>query len=519
MSFALLAAAVAASGSTVEASAVAIVAIAIAVLVTVGLGVFGVRRATTTSDFFVASRSIPPGKNASAICGEYLSAASFLGVAGLVMKYGADMIWYPISYTGGYLLLMFFVASPLRRFGAYTIADFAEGRLGSQVARRLASGLVVLVSVAYMVPQMRGAGVTLRVLTGAPYWVGVVLVAMVVTINVAMGGMRGITFVQSFQFWLKWVAMFVPVVVIGAHFLFHRSHWTAAAGDVKTWATPIRASSLIPGKPGYAIPSFVLAQFIGTLGLPHILVRFYTNPDGRAARRTTLIVVSLLGIFYVFPPIFGALGRLYAPELLASQSTDTVVLRLPSVVFGGLAGDLLTGLVACGAFAAFLSTASGLMISAAGAISQDLMRGEKRDFRVGAGVVGAVIVILGLRAGTTDINQLVSWVFAIAASSFSPLVLLGIWWQRLTVKGAISGLLAGALSASSAVLFTLFGPTLTGWPQILLAQPAAWTIPIGFFTMVFVSLATQDSRPRNVSAMMLTMHAPESLGLTRSFRV
>jgi cation/acetate symporter len=508
----------AASTPPVEAGAVAIIAMTVAVLVTVGMGAFGVRRARTTSDFFVASRSIPPGRNAQAICGEYLSAASFLGVAGLVMKYGADMMWYPISYTGGYLLLMFFVASPLRRFGAYTIADFAEGRLESQVARRLASGLVVLVSVAYMVPQMRGAGVTLRVLTGAPYWVGVVLVAAVVTINVAMGGMRGITFVQSFQFWLKWVAMFVPVVVIGAHFLLHRKHWTAASGDVSTWATPIRSSSLIPGKPGYTIPSFVLAQLIGTLGLPHILVRFYTNPDGRAARRTTLIVISLLGIFYVFPPVFGALGRLYMPELLAQQSTDTVVLRLPAAIFGGLAGDLLTGLVACGAFAAFLSTASGLMISAAGAISQDLMRGEKRDFRAGAAIIGVLVVVLGLQVGTTDINQLVSWVFAIAASSFSPLVLLGIWWRRLTMKGAIAGLLAGSLSASSAVLFTLFGPALTGWPKILLAQPAAWTIPVGFFTMVIVSLVTPGSRPRNVTAMMLTMHAPESLGLTRSFR-
>ncbi len=508
----------AAGGSSIEAGAVASVAMTVAVLVTAGLGVFGVRRARTTSDFFVASRSIPPGRNASAICGEYLSAASFLGIAGLVMKYGADMIWYPISYTGGYLLLMFFVASPLRRFGAYTIADFAEGRLESQFARRLASGLVVLVSVAYMVPQMRGAGVTLRVLTGAPYWAGVVLVAGVVTLNVAMGGMRGITFVQSFQFWLKWVAMIVPVVIIGAHFLLNRTHWTAAAGDVSTWGTSVRSSSLIAGKPAYAIPSFVLAQLIGTLGLPHILVRFYTNPDGRAARRTTLLVICLLSIFYVFPPVFGALGRLYMPELLAQQSTDTVVLRLPGAVFGGLAGDLLTGLVACGAFAAFLSTASGLMISAAGAISQDLMHGEKRDFRVGAAATGLVVVLLGLRVGSTDINQLVSWVFAIAASSFSPLVLLGIWWRRLTVRGAIAGLLAGSLSASSAVLFTLFGPTLSGWPRIIIAQPAAWSIPIGFVTMVVGSMLSPDSRPRNVSAMMLTMHAPESLGLTRSFR-
>ena len=132
--------------------------------------------------------------------------------------------------------------------------------------------------------------------------------------------------------------------------------------------------------------------------------------------------------------------------------------------------------------------------------------------------MGAVIAVLGLGVRSTDINQLVSWAFTIAASSFSPLILLGIWWPRLSARGAISGLLAGSLSATSAVLLTLFGPHLTGWPHILLSQPAAWTIPIGFITMVLVSLATQSTRPRNVSALMLTMHAPESLGLTRSFR-
>jgi cation/acetate symporter len=508
------------ANSTIERTAVAIVAVAIAVIVTVGLGAFGIRRAHSASDFFVASRSVPPGRNATAICGEYLSAASFLGVAGLVMRYGVDMLWYPIGYTVGYLLLLFFVASPLRRFGAYTIADFAEGRFGSSLVRRLASVLVILVSVTYMVPQLRGAGVTLGVLTGAPYAVGVVLVAAVVTLNVSMGGMRGITFVQAFQFWLKWVAISFPAVVIGVHFALHRRHFGAASGDVARWATPIRSGGLFSGKPGYAITSIVIAQVIGTLGLPHILVRFHTNPDGRAARRTTVIVVSLLGLFYVFPGVIGAMGRLYAPELLANQTTDTVVLRLPQAVFGtGWLGDALTALVACGAFAAFLSTASGLMISAAGAISQDLLGGETRDFRIGAAAVGLVILTLGLRVQRTDINQLVTWVFGIAGSSISPFIVLSIWWRRLSKWGAVSGLLVGAVSATAAVVLTFFGPVLTGWPKAMLSQPAAWTIPLGFATMVVVSILTPASRPREVGAMMLTMHAPEELGLARAFRV
>lgn len=501
-----------------ELGVVTAIALGVAAFGTLGLGAFGVRRARTTSDFFVASRSVSPGRNASAICGEYLSAASFLGIAGLVMRFGVDMLWYPISYTAGYLLLLFFVASPLRRFGAYTIPDFAEGRLGSIPARRIASGLVVLISIAYLVPQMRGAGVTFRVLTGAPYWVGVAIVAVIVTTNVCMGGMRGITFVQSFQYWLKWVAIAVPTIVIGLHFLHHRTAWPVGAGDVTRWSTPVDSASLLPGKPGYTLPSFVLATVVGVLGLPHILVRFYTNPDGRAARRTTFLVIALLSAFYVFPPVLGALGRFYAPDLLAGRAADTVVLILPRRVFGGIVGDALTGLVACGAFAAFLSTASGLMISAAGVISQDLLHGEKRDFRRGAAAVGLVIAVFGLRVIRTDINQLVSWVFAIAASSFSPLIVLGIWWRRLSSRGAIAGMLAGSGSATLSVLYTLLGPTLHGWPAVVLAQPAIWSIPIAFSTMIGVSLLTPHTRPVDVAGMMLTMHAPEVLGLSRNFR-
>ncbi len=495
-----------------------VVAIGIAIVATLGLGAFGIRKGHTASDLFVASRSVSPRRNAAAICGEYLSAASFLGVAGLVMKYGADMLWYPISYTAGYLLLLFFVAAPLRRFGAYTISDFAEGRLGSSVARRVSSFLVVLVSGCYLVPQMRGAGVTLRVLTGAPYWVGVLLVSITVTVNVATGGMRGITFVQSFQFWLKWAALAVPTLFIAGHFFARRESWPVASGAVDVWSKPIDSSMSLLNYPAYSLVSFVLAQVVGTVGLPHILVRFYTNPDGGAARRTTVFVIVLLGAFYVLTPILGAFGRLYMPELLASNSTDTVVLLLPQSVFSGALGRFLTGLVACGAFAAFMSTASGLTISAAGALSQDLLSGDKRGFRLGAVIVGLVTGLVGLRVATIDINQLVSWVFAIAASSFSPLIILGIWWRGLSARGAITGLVVGAGLATFSVSLTLFGPDLTGWPKIVLAQPAIWTIPTAFATMVIVSKLTTASKPKDVSGMMLTMHVPEALGLSRNYR-
>ncbi len=181
---------------------------------TVGLGLYGVRLARTTSDLFVASRAVTPWWNAAAISGEYLSAASFLGIAGLQMKIGSAALWLPLGFTAGYLALLLFVAAPLRRFGAYTISDFAEARLGSPRLRLLAAAVVLAIAGFYLVPQLKGAGLTLAQVTGAPYWVGVVAVGAVVAVNVASGGMRGITYVQAFQYWTKTFAIALPACLL-----------------------------------------------------------------------------------------------------------------------------------------------------------------------------------------------------------------------------------------------------------------------------------------------------------------
>ena len=198
------------SGHTVYAiGAVATVAVA-----TMAVRALGLRRARTTSDFYVASRAVTPGWNAAAIGGEYLSAASFLGIAGLVLAYGFDVLWYPVGYTAGYLVLLALVAAPLRRSGAYTLPDFAEIRLGSALVRRMASVLVVLIGWLYLVPQLQGASLTLQTQTGAPRWVGGLVVCAVVLTAVGVGGMRSITFAQAFQFWLKFTALLVPAIVV-----------------------------------------------------------------------------------------------------------------------------------------------------------------------------------------------------------------------------------------------------------------------------------------------------------------
>lgn len=532
----------------------------VVVLITIGIGAYGLRFARTTSDFLVASRSVSPTWNAAAISGEYLSAASFLGVAGLVLRYGVDVLWYPVGFAAGYLALLLFVAAPLRRSGAFTLPDFCQVRLRSMFLRRLATLFVIFIGCLYLVPQLQGAGLTFTTVTGGSYVWGALLVGVIVTANVALGGMRAITFVQAFQYWLKLTALAVPVIFLALQWQSDgRPPVTPPAGPafsaattvvveqdatltVQGRTTPVRAGEtltfaagdpvpevstaddrrgaawLLPGGDGslFATYSLILATFLGTMGLPHVLVRFYTNPDGASARRTTLVVLGLVGLFYLLPTLYGVLGRIYTPQLLMTGRTDAVVLMLPEAALGGgHLGQFLGALVTAGALAAFLSTSSGLLTSVAGVVFTDILRagrsGSVRDFRVATVLAAVVPLVLSIYAADMDVSRVVGLAFAVAASSFCPLLVLGIWWRGLTDVGAAAGILAGGGAAMSAVLVTVLGPPLTGWPAELIGQPAAWTVPLAFAVMVVGSLLTARRVPADVGATMFRLHAPESL--------
>ncbi|MFH9006198.1 cation acetate symporter [Streptomyces afghaniensis] len=559
----------------------AVPAVALVVVATVLVGAFGLRISRTTSDFYVASRTVGPRLNAAAISGEYLSAASFLGIAGLVLVQGPDMLWYPVGYTAGYLVLLLFVAAPLRRSGAYTLPDFAEARLASQAVRRLAGAFVVGVGWLYLLPQLQGAGLTLTVLTGAPDWLGGVIVAVVVTATVAAGGMRSITFVQAFQYWLKLTALLVPALFLvlawhsdgaprhafdepatfreqrvvrvgdsidlkldrplavtmtgtvdgrthtatrlelpaGTHRVERGTRLTFAEGAAVPKAQRSGGGDLSPAqaesreeRPLYATYGLILATFLGTMGLPHVVVRFYTSPHGVAARRTTVAVLGLVGAFYLLPPVYGALGRLYAPELTLTGDTDAAVLLLPDRIIGGVGGDLLGALVAGGAFAAFLSTASGLTMAVAGVLAQDVLpaRGV-RHFRLGTVLAMSMPLAASVLVGGLPVADAVGLAFAVSASSFCPLLVLGIWWRRLTPPGAAAGMLVGGGSALLAVAATMAGYPGEGALHALLAWPALWSVPLGFLTMILVSLATPGRVPPGTAAVLARFHLPEEL--------
>ncbi len=566
-------------------STLTVSALLAAAVATVAVGAYGLRRSRTTSDFLVASRTVPPHLNAAAISGEYLSAASFLGVAALIAKYGADALWYPVGFTAGYLGLLLFVAAPLRRSGAYTVPVFAEFRLNSPPVRRAAMAVVVTICLLYLVPQYQGAGLALNTILGLPAWVGPLAVAAIVIVNVVGGGMRSVTLVQAFQYWLKLTAIAVPALVLvfmastprpdlagpmpptvaqqttvsvdtdvvvevvdpagvtvsgtvdgatvrdsplsgpGPHtlaagtlvILAPGAHAPVVQGAPQSGAAWIRSGGGLGGPhPLYQVLSIIVATFLGAMGLPHVLVRFYTNPDGRAARRAALAVIALLSIFYLFPTVLGVFARLYVPQLLMTGRADAAVLLLPTSI-GGLGGQLIAALVAAGAFAAFLATSSGLLVSFAGAVSTDLLGGRVRDFRLAALVGGVIPIPLALAASSFELSRGVGLVFAVAASTLCPLLVLGIWWRGLTAAGAASGLTVGGLSTAAATLLAVTGwvdeDALGGWPAVVVGYPAAVTVPLAFTTMVAVSRFTRSSVPADVSRIFARMHLPERLGM------
>ena len=900
----------------------------VTVAATIWMGFRSARSSKSAADFFVAGRSVSVGWNASAISGEYLSAASFMGVAGMVMSSGYDALWYPVCYACGYLFLLLFIAGPLRRFGAYTIPDFAEGRYDSPVFRRIAVVFVLFIGFFYTMPQMKGAGTTLAYVfkdidflgqKGLPYWVGVVVVGAVITLNVALGGMKGITLVQAFQYWMKMFAISVPIFVLAsvyggygrqleqnsvtlkdtaltpniaravapgagadelplpadgvisfdpeafpaefsketsvtsylslqgevkakairlglgrttlslptptcptsmaldayiqlrlsfsdrftnyvgrdvlraglrnldtstvpkppasasarslsryleqlfatngltvvhvsrdsaavvlttnlirfvpaavgtpataapgtgpalepvavgaletdpessglyyrdggmrrdfsrwknlwidlrgrerrmtvsvaagtyslADLLLHYAHshvWhrgvnqvsgliareisgrqisytqsgpltrvefdghvrrvladhgitllhvtrevykavptdsaskyrvvfqEAGSGTVRnqlpakappdsTWLKPFgplttkaAKAAAIDGESAkpYALLytySLIIALVCGTAGLPHILVRFYTNPDGVAAKRTTMWVMILIGIFYVFPPVFGVMGRNFMPNLyegVGVNGTDGIVLKLPTVLgerFGPL-GSILSGITCAGAFAAFMSTFSGLLVSMTGALAHDvygrILRPQStpeqrmRMFKVAAVLIGGIAILLGTLVENFEINFMVGQAFAIAAASYFPLLFMSVWWRGMTTRGAATGMLAGGLLAVAAISLTSWTTFITtqaskfkalgrvepGWfaalkpyslsefwaahplLRILGEQPALWAVPLAILLMIVVSRLTRHTVPRDIREKMLVLHAPEALGLRQDY--
>ncbi|XKE78533.1 cation acetate symporter [Cytobacillus firmus] len=492
------------------------------------------KRSATASDYFVGGRSFGWFTNGSAIGGDYLSAATFLGIAGLTYQLGYDGAYYAFCFSIGLTLLAIFVAGPLRRFGAFTVADFLAYRFHSKRARLAAVAVVLAISGFYAAPQLLGAAQILSMFFGTSYEFGIIFTCSVMIFYVGVGGMKGTTLNQALELWIRLGAF---LLMVGAA-IYGGLHYQEILASINEFKGVIEGSSEFTpdGKDipfdgavwtgtGNYFPSFwqtismTIGLSLGTIGLPHILLRFYTNPSARAARKSALMAIGIASVFFFFAVYLGVVGR----SIFLSGNADPGVMK--DLIAGGnnmvvpstaqaLGGEWLLGLVIAGAFAAVFSNLSGLFIASSGALAHDLYatffrKNITEKERVIAGKVSIVILgilygVLGLMVKEASIGHLVALAFTVAASTFTPIFILGIWWRGMTEKGAIAGLVMG-LIASMYMIF--FKSTLPEFLQFNV--PGLITVPIGFLSVYIVSKL--DRRvPADVNEFMKKVHSKES---------
>ncbi|MFG1701772.1 cation acetate symporter [Nonomuraea sp. M3C6] len=482
--------------------------IAFVLVLGVMVGAARPRRSSGVSDFYVAARAVPPWWNGAAITSEFTSAATCLGTAGLIATRGGPMLWYPAGAAAGFVVILALVVAPLRRSGTYTLPDFAEWRLGSARLRRFTTGFVLVIGLTFLVAQLHAAGVVVRLLTGLPPWLGWAAVGVAALAMAFAGGLGSVTSVQASQFWLKLI-VFVGVGAVC---------WCMSGARPVAWfegaygggATGL-AGAGDPSLPG--VLTVLLACALGTMGLPHVIVRLYTNRDGHGARRSIVATQAMLAVFCVVPPLYGVLGHVH----VTGAAADEIVLLLPARMNPGLVGELLTGLLAAGAFAAFLATTGGVLVAVGGAVSACLTRAGVRSFRTAVGAVLVAALALTAATGPRASVALVLLGLSLSAATLCPLLVLGIWWRRLTDAGVVAGLgLGGGLTA------TLVACEEAGVKMgVLTSYPAPVAVPVAFAAMIVISLVTPGRLPRGVGRMMTRMHLPEHLagpGIYRSPR-
>lgn len=490
----------------------------------------------STVDFYVGGRSFGWLMNGSAIAGDYLSAATFLGLAGLTFTFGYDGIFYTFCFSIGLTLLALFVAGPLRRFGAYTVPDFLAERFHSKRARLTAVIVVLAISGFYAAPQILGAAQILKLFFGTSYQFGVLFTVGVMIFYVGVGGMKGTTINQALEIWIRFGAflvLFVMAVYFGLNYgkiMDLLSTFKGVIPGSEVAGKAITHSGAVWEWPGgylfKTLPStlsILIGLAFGTIGLPHILLRFYTNPSAKEARYSALFAIAIASTFFALALYLGAVGRyVYVNGGFNGQPLSDVVVKyfttggtnmvIPALA-EALGGQWLLGFVVSGAFAAVFSNLSGLFIASSGALGHDIYNhfinpNATEKQRVVAGKLAVVICavfygILGLLVEKAAIGHLVGLAFNVAASTFAPIFILGIWWRGMTEKGAIAGLLVGLISS----LYFIFLPDLV--PQaIRYPIPGLFTVPLGFLAVYVVS-RMDGQVPADVNQFMTKIHSKE----------
>ncbi|HEX6987356.1 MAG TPA: cation acetate symporter, partial [Planctomycetaceae bacterium] len=541
-------------------------------------------QARSASGFFAAGGHIHWFVNGVAFAGDYLSAASFLGICGMIAFYGYDGFLYSIGYLAGWVVALFVVAEPLKRMGRYTFADALDAKFRSRGIKLAAAVSTLVVSLFYLIPQMVGAGVLVTPLFGLPHWAGVVMVGAVVILIVSTAGMVSTTYVQFLKGALLVVFSTVLVALIlnrglaveekpavaqtvvkrdgvtyvdgrrqgrgegeadlrpvgsvsrlpngegstgplgpfeflrtigRSEIVLWKAETTTAGGETTTVYRPVPTAGsevLRPGNhPMFAglrgdslsaklnFLSLMLALFCGTASLPHILIRYYTVPDQASARKSTIVGIGSIGFFYVLTLYMG-LGA------MTSGALDVTDSNMAAPLLARTFGEWLFAVISAIAFTTVLGTVSGLIIAASGAVVHDLMSSvlrldlndanKVRVARIASAAVGGVAILLGIAFGGMNVNYLVGWAFSVAASANLPALVMLLFWKGTTKQGIIAAILVGMIGSLAWILLsedTFKG--VYGLPAesavVPFSQPGIVTIPLGFATLVVVSLLTR----------------------------
>lgn len=487
------------------------------------------RRSHGASAYFAAGRRITGWQNGLAVAGDYMSAASFLGIAGMIAFSGYDGFMYSVGFLVAYLTVLLVVAEPLRNAGKYTMADVLAYRLSPRPVRAMAALSTLTVSTFYMIAQMVGAGALVKLLlgeTGVSYEIAVIGVGVLMIVYVVFGGMLATTWVQIIKAVLLMSGSLFLSILVMKHFDYSFAKFFDAISHVtfhdKT-GTLVTQDFLQPGlkyKPPYGaweLISLGLALVFGTAGLPHILVRFYTVPDAPTARKSVVWAMIIIGLFYIMTTFLGfGAATILNPDNIVAGGKPTPNMSAP-LLAQALGGEVFFAFISAVAFATILAVVAGLTISASTSFAHDFYSNvihhgsearpgeEVRVARITAFVVGAISIVIAIALGpSVNVAFLVGLAFAVAASANLPVIVLSLFWRRFNTTGAVVGLGAGLISS---IVLILISPSIMGIdpetvkagrhfiqaePYFPLENPGIISIPFGFLAAVLGTLFTRE---------------------------
>lgn len=497
----------------------AIVMFLIFVTATLGITYWASKKTNSAKDFYTAGGGITGFQNGMAIAGDYMSAASFLGISGLVYMQGYDGLIYSIGFLVGWPIILFMIAEPLRNLGKYTFADVASYRLRQTPIRSLAAAGSIATVILYLIAQMVGSGKLIQLLFGLEYEIAVILVGVLMVLYVTFGGMLATTWVQIIKAFLLLSGATFMAGAVAAYYDFSFEALFTQATELK--GVEIMSPGGLISDPISAI-SLAIALMFGTAGLPHILMRFFTVNDAKEARKSVFYATGFIGYFYILTFIigFGAIVMVFTnPEYLdsAKQAIDggypilggnnMAAIHLSHAV----GGDLFLGFISAVAFATILAVVSGLTLAGASAISHDLYASvfkegkadsasEMRVSKIATVALGVVAIIMGIMFENQNIAFVVGLAFAIAASANFPILFLSMYWRNLTTRGAVVG---GSLGLATAIILVILGPIV--WVQILgneeaifpYKYPALFSVTVAFISIYIFSITDKSENAKN----------------------